>query len=588
MIFVRDPVETEVRRVLEALASGQDPHELESKHVDLKEEAGRHARDGVRRSGGTTNEAAAQQLAGEAACMANTDGGGALIVGAADDGELIGSELDTEWLRRRIYELTDRRLTVAVSEVTVRGVRLLIVRSVQAIDPVRYKGRIHWRVDDRCVEIDAATWHDRRMSRERYDWSAQSSFVEMREARPEALRIARRFLNESGDTRAASLAAATDADLLRRLNAVTGDGYLTNAGALAFVGRGEPALDYMRRAVRGGDSVRRLRERGTSLLEEFARVEEAADLANEIRHVQHGFVVGQLRELPPRAIREAIVNGLAHRDWASASPTVVEHIGRSLVVSSPGGFVGGVTPANIITHPSEPRNRALAELLASIRLSEREGIGVDRMFADMVALGYGPPEITEIPGPYVRVALVGDSLDLAWIRLLSRLEPPGVRENVSSLLLLRQLVEHRWVDVERAAPVLQLDHTEALGAIRHLAEVTLDGASVVQLVSGVPDGSPDAWRLSPAVTRALADEDAAADRRRRAPSRRAIALDWARARGRVSTTELASIVGASPTNVNSVLRGLEEEGQLEPSRPTRGGRGFFYRPVLSDATKESP
>src|SRR5690606_20161438 len=138
-------------------------------------------------------------------------------------------------------------------------------------------------------------------------------------------------------------------------------------------------------------------------------------LANEIRHVQHGFVVGQLRELPPRAIREAIVNGLAHRDWASASPTVVEHIGRSLVVSSPGGFVGGVTPANIITHPSEPRNRALAELLASIRLSEREGIGVDRMFADMVALGYGPPEITEIPGPYVRVALVGDSLDLAWI-----------------------------------------------------------------------------------------------------------------------------------------------------------------------------
>ena len=48
-----------------------------------------------------------------------------------------------------------------------------------------------------------------------------------------------------------------------------------------------------------------------------------------------------------------------------------------LTVTSPGGFIGGITPANIITHPAVPRYRSLAEAMATLRLGEREGIGVD-------------------------------------------------------------------------------------------------------------------------------------------------------------------------------------------------------------------
>jgi ATP-dependent DNA helicase RecG len=80
--------------------------------------------------------------------MANTPGGGALIFGVADDGTLVGAELDSEWLRHRVYELTDRRLTVDVREAQVRGVRLLVVLAPQAIEPVRWNNRIFWRVDD--------------------------------------------------------------------------------------------------------------------------------------------------------------------------------------------------------------------------------------------------------------------------------------------------------------------------------------------------------------------------------------------------------------------------------------------------------
>ena len=58
--------------------------------------------------GQSRNLAAADQLAHEVACFANTPGGGVLLVGIEDaTGSLLGAGLDTEWLRHRIYERVD-------------------------------------------------------------------------------------------------------------------------------------------------------------------------------------------------------------------------------------------------------------------------------------------------------------------------------------------------------------------------------------------------------------------------------------------------------------------------------------------------
>lgn len=578
MIGGSDPVGIEVTRVLAALAAGEGDR-LETVRVDLKEEAGRRDRAGMIVAGAARSQIAAEQLAGESACMANSDGGGALIVGVANDRTLIGTALDAQWLRARIYELTDRRLTVDVRDERLGGVRLLVVRAFQAIEPIRYRNRITWRVDDRCVEVDASTWHERRMTRDRYDWSEQSSHTDPRAVRPAALAIARRHLRESQEGPAQELASVTDAELLRRLNVITQDGYLTNAGHLTFVGRGLPVLDYQRRSVRGADTRRRVLEADLSLLEEIDAVESAIDAFNEERHIRRGFVIGRLRELPMSAVRETIVNGVVHRDWASGAPTVVEHIGRTLVVSSPGGFIGGVTSENIITHPSQARNRSLADLFTTLRIAERQGVGVDRMVRDMIALGYPSPAISETAGPYIRVALVGDSLDEAWIRLLSRLSPGEARTSLNVLVLLRRLVDLGWFDVRAAAPLLQLDETETTAAIRAFLDVAIDGSPIAETVAGTPAQSPPAWTLSARARAALAEEDEATGWRRVAPAREAVALAWARHRDRVSTTELGSIVDAHPSGVGRVLQRLEESGDLIASRATRVGRGFFYRPV---------
>ena len=193
--FRPDPVADKVDAVLALLQSGHTPREIEREKVDVKEEAGRRdPKTGAVLPGQRTSEVAAAALAGELVCMANTPGGGALIVGIANKGERIGTALDVEWLRHRIFQLTERQLTVTVRETALDTVRLLVITAPEAIEPIRYQDRLKWRVGDNCVEIDAASWHATNRYRLGVDWSAEASGHPVDAASEVAVEYAREYL----------------------------------------------------------------------------------------------------------------------------------------------------------------------------------------------------------------------------------------------------------------------------------------------------------------------------------------------------------------------------------------------------------
>ena len=574
----REPIDALVERVLGQLSRGHAPSSIELERVDFKEEGGRRARDGSVSPGETTNEQAATHLAAEMACMANTPGGGAVILGVSNDGARIGTRLNADWLRHRIWELTSGQLTVAVREESLSQCRILILTCIEALAPIRYGGKLRWRVGANCVEVDPVVWQSRMLERIGYDWSEQPSGKTLADVSPVALEVARRYLRESnGSNPEASLAHATDADLLRRLNLVKDERDLTNAGALLFVATPWSGVDYIRRNVPGGDSTVRIEGEGP-LLAQIREIEQAATAANRITHTAAGFAHAKIWAIPPRTLREAIVNGLAHRDWLTARPTVIEHIGDTLTVTSPGGFVGGVTPANIITHPAVPRHRNLSEAMAALGLAEREGIGVDRMVRDMLAIGRPMPVIAEVEGPYVRVALLGGSPDTAVVNLVAALSPAWTG-NVDSLLLIEHLTRHGWVDAESGTSLLQRSSFEETDeAIRRLAEAGIDDAGsapVIAPVRGVPPQQAKAFRLSDVVRGRLAHRLAPLRTRE---GREALVLGWAQARGRVSSTEAADLTGTSNVSARRLLSGLLDADHLKPGRPGGRGRGFFYVP----------
>lgn len=219
--------------------------------------------------------------------------------------------------------------------------------------------------------------------------------------------------------------------------------------------------------------------------------------------------------------------------------------------------------------------------MAILRLAEREGIGVDRMVGDMLAVGRPEPEISEIDGPYVRVALVGGEPDRQIVAFLSALDPARTAVDVDALLLIDHLGRHGWVDVETATPVLQRPAAETDAAIGRLAGVRIDGGAVIMRIGGVPPDRPPAYRFTDAARARLAGRIGHLS----TPiGRTAMILAWANARGRVSTTEVADMTGVSVPYAGTLLTALEEDGFLDRGRANRRGRGFYYVPAALDSS----
>lgn len=74
-------------------------------------------------------------------------------------------------------------------------------------------------------------------------------------------------------------------------------------------------------------------------------------------------------------IREAINNAISHRDYRCASETLIKLYPQSMTIVNAGGFPHGVTLENLLTVPSTPRNRLLADVLSKTGIVERSGQG---------------------------------------------------------------------------------------------------------------------------------------------------------------------------------------------------------------------
>ena len=70
-----------------------------------------------------------------------------------------------------------------------------------------------------------------------------------------------------------------------------------------------------------------------------------------------------------------------------------------------------------------------------------------------------------------------------------------------------------------------------------------------------------------------------AGRSRSPGARDGLVVGWTRARGRVSSTEVADLLGLSVPSSGGILAALEEQGLLAGGREQKLGRGFYYVPV---------
>lgn len=110
-----------------------------------------------------------------------------------------------------------------------------------------------------------------------------------------------------------------------------------------------------------------------------------------------GAVVNQLQreeltEYPAFAVREAIINAVAHRDYRIKGRRIeVRMYSDRLEVISPGGLPGYITLDNLVEEHYS-RNPRLVSGLYQWGYIEELGLGIDLMIEEMVRLGHPPPE----------------------------------------------------------------------------------------------------------------------------------------------------------------------------------------------------
>jgi ATP-dependent DNA helicase RecG len=197
-------------------------------------------------------------------------------------------------------------------------------------------------------------------------------------------------------------------DLLLEAGALTEDGRPTVAGVLLFASKPQAFLPqsgltfvkFIGREPRGEDGYPgygRREEIGGALPQIIRRAWQV--VGEEMRK---GAVVTALErkertEYPVAAVREALVNAVAHRDYRLRGRRIeVRMFSDRMEITSPGGLPGFITVDNIVEEHFS-RNPRIVSGLYQWGYIEELGLGVDLMIDEMVRAGHPPPTFRDTP-----------------------------------------------------------------------------------------------------------------------------------------------------------------------------------------------
>ena len=105
-------------------------------------------------------------------------------------------------------------------------------------------------------------------------------------------------------------------------------------------------------------------------------------------------------ELPTDSIRELIANAVAHRSYLEPGNIQVALFDDRLEVTSPGMLLNNVTISKMMEGYSKPRNPAIARAFAYMKIIEKWGTGIPRLFEACEEYGLPKPELIDFDGDF--------------------------------------------------------------------------------------------------------------------------------------------------------------------------------------------
>jgi ATP-dependent DNA helicase RecG len=110
-----------------------------------------------------------------------------------------------------------------------------------------------------------------------------------------------------------------------------------------------------------------------------AEIENFLSLHLRTAHVISGFEPEKHEEIPPTALREAVVNALVHRDYTIPGPVRVFVLADRVEVRSPGRPPNSVDAEAMRAGVHVPRNPRIYSRVAAAQLATQAGTGILRI-----------------------------------------------------------------------------------------------------------------------------------------------------------------------------------------------------------------
>jgi ATP-dependent DNA helicase RecG len=257
-------------------------------------------------------------------------------------------------------------------------------------------------------------------------------------------------------------------------------------------------------------------------------------------------------EYPRFALREAIVNAVAHRDYTLRGSRIQVRLFPDRVeVQTPGGLPPPVTVDNIEDEQAA-RNEAIVTLLQDYDYMERRGYGFNGLVAEMRKAGLAPPQMWD-DGASFNLVLKSHVLmspeGLEWLKQFSSVDLTPQERLALAYLRVNEKLYNR--DYARLADVTGPEATQALRRMVERELLTMKGTrgGAYYVLAGK--------RPPPGLFSGPAGDD-----------ERILAL--ARQRGRIARRDVVTELGLNGKTASVVLRRLLRQGKLQ-KHGARGG-----------------
>ncbi|MFK3576680.1 putative DNA binding domain-containing protein [Bifidobacterium thermacidophilum] len=323
--------------------------------------------------------------------MLNKHGRGIVYFGVKDDGSIVGQDVGKKTTADISHEIRTNLKPLPEINIEIHNVNDKAVIAVQAegMDtPYSAYGRYYTRVDDADTYMDSNQLlrffesKDTTYSK----WEEQPSGFSIDTVNEDLLIQYIRAANDAGRMHYIFNNAS---EALNKLNLITDDGQLNNAGHYLFGNDGPVLLKEVMYPTDDRREFADLKQYRGNILECIQ--EGMRYIENNIRYSARidGLHRTEMPEIPIRAIREIIVNSFAHCRYQKGDSNAITITRSRVTIYNPGGLLHGTEPRDFASGRigSKIRNPLIASVLFKNGMIDAFGTGFDRTFKECAENG---------------------------------------------------------------------------------------------------------------------------------------------------------------------------------------------------------